>query len=212
MALSKADLLPGLDVYRFRDLIIEKACDELEEFRKVISEIVVGSEALSIGEDCMLLSSAKFEPNAIETDKRIGVETMLPLAAMLPFERHVKWAETQKLPAKVAENLLLGVGSIAAALGKRVDATWGALDGGKRAAVVEKLATPTFMAVTDRRVVLASPRALLSQGIVDDSISLETVEFVRSPAKHLEAVRDAITVTTEQQDFHWLFPSSADTE
>lgn len=116
VALSKADLLPDVDVYTFRDLIVEKACDELDEFRNVIEGIVEGNEALSIGEDFMLLSSAKFEPGKIELDERIGVELMLPISAILPFERHVKWAEAKQLPGKVAENLLRGAGLLAAAL------------------------------------------------------------------------------------------------
>lgn len=120
LALSKADLLPELDVFGFRDLIIGKTCDELDELRKVIAGIVDGSEALSIGEDFVLLSSAKFEPGKIEVDEQIGVDLLLPLTSILPFERHVHWADSKQLPAKVAENLLRGAGVVAAALaGKR---------------------------------------------------------------------------------------------
>lgn len=121
LALSKADLLPDVDVYNFRDLVIAKASDELEEFRSAIAGILEGSEALAIGEDFMLLSSAKFEPGKIEVNQRIGVELLLPVAAILPFERHVRWADTKQLPAKVAENLLQGAGALAAALvGKKI--------------------------------------------------------------------------------------------
>ena len=62
------------------------------------------------------LSSAKFEPNKIEVTERIGLDLILPLAAMLPFERHIRWAERKQVPAKVAEELLDGVGALAAAL------------------------------------------------------------------------------------------------
>ena len=64
----------------------------------------------------MRLSSAKFEPNRIEVTERIGLDLILPLAAMLPFERHIRWAERKQLPAKVAEELLDGAGALAAAL------------------------------------------------------------------------------------------------
>lgn len=116
IALSKADLLPEMDVFSFRDLIVEKACDELDQLRQVLASLIQGSDALSIGEDFLLLSSAKFEPGKIELDKRIGVPLMLPLAAILPFERHVKWADAKQLPATVASNLLRGAVVFAAAM------------------------------------------------------------------------------------------------
>lgn len=120
ITLSKADLLPDMDVFNFRDLIVEKACDELDQLRQVLASFILGSDALSIGEDFLLLSSAKFEPGKIELDKRVGVPLMLPLAAILPFERHVKWTKAKQLPAKVASNLLRGAGAFAAAmLGKK---------------------------------------------------------------------------------------------
>jgi hypothetical protein len=116
LALSKADLLPATTVFSFRDLLIEKAADDLHELRKVLAGIVEDSDALSVGEDFLLLSSAKFEPGKIEVKKRVGLDLVLPLAAILPFERHVKWAQRKQLPAKVAENLLSGAGLLAAAL------------------------------------------------------------------------------------------------
>ena len=51
----------------------------------------------------MLLSSAKFEPNRIEVTERIGLDLVLPLAAMLPFERHIRWVEQKQIRAKVVE-------------------------------------------------------------------------------------------------------------
>ena len=116
LALSKADLLPELDVFGFRDLVISKASDDLDELRKVLEGLVDSPDALAVGEDFVRLSSAKFEPNRIEVTERIGLDLVLPLAAMLPFERHIKWAEQKQIPAKVAEELLDGAGALAAAL------------------------------------------------------------------------------------------------
>ncbi|MGD7003338.1 TRAFAC clade GTPase domain-containing protein [Corynebacterium halotolerans] len=113
IALSKADLIPEMDVINFRDLLIRKVAGEIGSLREVLGEFVVGDEALSVGEDFMLLSSAKFEPGKIAVDERIGVNLILPLAAMLPFERHVKWARAKQLPGKVAE-ALLGAGAFSA--------------------------------------------------------------------------------------------------
>lgn len=120
LALSKADLLPEFDVFRFRDLLISKAADDLAEFRKVLEGIVASPDALSVGEDFVLLSSAKFEPGRIEVTERVGLDLLLPLAAVLPLERHIKWIETKQLPAKVAADLLDGVGELAVTLLSRV--------------------------------------------------------------------------------------------
>ncbi|GAA1034832.1 ATP-binding protein [Virgisporangium ochraceum] len=121
MALSKSDLLPAMTVYTFRDLLVEKACDDIDELRKVLAGLVEASDALSVGEDFVLLSSAKFEANRITVTERVGLELLLPLAAMLPFERHVRWAQAKQIPGKVAENLLSGAGALAIALiGRKV--------------------------------------------------------------------------------------------
>jgi hypothetical protein len=116
MALSKSDLLPNLDVFSFRDLLIEKAGDDISYLREVLAGLVEGSDALSVGEDFVLLSSAKFGADKIEVTERVGLELILPLAAVLPFERHVRWAQAKQLPGKVAENLLRGAGALAAVL------------------------------------------------------------------------------------------------
>lgn len=116
LALSKADLLPDTDVFGFRDLLIMRAADDLNELRKVLERFVDSPDALSVGEDYLLLSSAKFEPNKIEVTERIGLDLLLPIAAMLPLERHAQWAERKQVGAKVLENLLGGVGTIAEAL------------------------------------------------------------------------------------------------
>ncbi|MGK5113800.1 MULTISPECIES: TRAFAC clade GTPase domain-containing protein [unclassified Geodermatophilus] len=116
MGLSKSDLLPDLDVFAFRDLLIEKAWDDMDELRKVLAGLVEAGDALSVGEDFLLLSSAKFDADRIEVTERVGLEMILPLAAMLPFERHVRWAQAKQIPGKVIESLLRGAGPLAAAL------------------------------------------------------------------------------------------------
>lgn len=112
LALSKADLLPDLDVIGFRDLVVEKAAGEIDHLRSVIAGLVEDSDALSVGEDFLLLSSARFEAGRIEVGERVGLDLVLPLAAMLPLERHARWVARQNVQSKVAENLLQGVGPI----------------------------------------------------------------------------------------------------
>jgi Double-GTPase 2 len=116
LALSKADLLPEVEVFGFRDLVIGKAADDLHQLREVLMDFVESPNALAVGEDFLRLSSAKFEPNRIEVTERIGLDLVLPLAAMLPFQRHIKWIERQVAVGKVAEALLGGVSALAAAL------------------------------------------------------------------------------------------------
>lgn len=106
MALSKADLLPEMDVIDFRDLLVEKAGTELNNLQGVIATFVEAPEALSVGDDFVLLSSAQFEPEKIEITKRVGLDLILPIAAMLPFSRYVGWAQAMRKGADVAEHLV----------------------------------------------------------------------------------------------------------
>lgn len=115
-ALSKADLLTDYNVFTFRDLLISKVAGEIAELRGMLSGLVEAKEALSVGEDYVLLSSAKFEPGKIEVTQRVGLDLVLPLASMLPFERHVRWAKAKKMGGKVAAELLSGVGELASVI------------------------------------------------------------------------------------------------
>jgi hypothetical protein len=115
IALSKADLFPDWDVHSFRDLVIWKAGDHIEHLRTTLQEFVVTPEALSMGEDFMLLSSAKFElssagPEPVEIDvtKRVGIDLILPVASMLPLEHLVRWQEKLEIPMKVLDTLADG--------------------------------------------------------------------------------------------------------
>ena len=68
IALSKADLFPDWDVYSFRDLVIWNAAEHIEHLRATLQEFVVTPEALSMGDDFMLLSSAKFELSSADAE------------------------------------------------------------------------------------------------------------------------------------------------
>ncbi|ORL10317.1 TRAFAC clade GTPase domain-containing protein [Prescottella equi] len=123
LSLSKADLFPDWDVNTFRDLVILKAAGDIEQLHSTIAGMIVTSDALSIGEDFMLLSSAKFElkadsaePVEIDLKQRIGLDLVLPIASLLPLERRVLWEKKMELPWKVADKLADGADVIAAAL------------------------------------------------------------------------------------------------
>lgn len=105
-ALSKADLLPDADVVWFRDLLIQKVGSEIARLQMELKSFVDAPEAFSLGEDFVLLSSAKFEPGRIEVSQQIGVKLIIPIAAVLPFTRHVRWAQSLEKGSKVAKELL----------------------------------------------------------------------------------------------------------
>lgn len=106
-ALSKADLLPQLDVHQFRQLLLSNASSELTDLRETIESFIQAREALSVGEDFLLLSASQ---------QQRGVEILLPLAAMLPFERHAKWAKRLNLPGALSSVLIQGASMAALAL------------------------------------------------------------------------------------------------
>ncbi|WP_438354653.1 TRAFAC clade GTPase domain-containing protein [Microbacterium sp. CJ88] len=106
VALSKADLHPGIDVNGFQDLIIQKAASDLVALHDTVKGFVQQPQALSLGEDFLLLSSARFEPGKIEVTKRVGLDLILPIATILPFERAAQWADKLNLPLKMLGGLL----------------------------------------------------------------------------------------------------------
>jgi hypothetical protein len=116
LALSKADLHPELNAEGFQDLIVEKAADDVSALRDTLKTFVQVPEALSLGEDFMLLSSAKFEPNKIEVTERVGLDLILPVATMLPFERLAQWAGRFDIPLKILGRLVDHADELAALL------------------------------------------------------------------------------------------------
>jgi len=115
IALSKADLFPDWDVHTFRDLLLWKAAGHIERLRATLQGFVTTPEALSMGEDFMLLSSAKFElssasrePVEIDVTKRLGVDLILPVAALLPLEHLVQWHEKLEIPMNALDALAEG--------------------------------------------------------------------------------------------------------
>ncbi|MCC5948220.1 MAG: hypothetical protein JJT89_07160 [Nitriliruptoraceae bacterium] len=123
LALSKADLFPDWDVYAFRDLVIGQAAEHIDELRATIQDLVEAPDALSVGEDFLLLSSARFElssadatPVTIDVTRRVGLDLILPVASLLPLERRVQWNERLEIPRKVLDTLAVGADALALVL------------------------------------------------------------------------------------------------
>lgn len=117
ISLSKADLHPDLDVQAFKELVVEKAGADIVQLREVLAEVVESGSALSVGEDFLRFSSARFGPDKIEVTRRVGLDLILPIAAILPFERHVRWAKAGTASRKVAAQLLGRAELVAVAAG-----------------------------------------------------------------------------------------------
>ena len=158
LALSKADLFPDWDVYAFRDLVIGKAAGDIDRLRETIEEFVDTPQALSVGEDFMLLSSARFEltPTGselgeIDVTQRVGLDLIMPVASLLPLERRVLWNERLEIPRKVLDAMADGAEDIAAALkgplGIGLVKVLSKLPKGGR--VASAAAVPVFLAAAD---------------------------------------------------------------
>lgn len=157
IALSKADLFPDWDVHSFRDLVIWKANEHIEHLRETLQGFVVTPDAFSMGEDFMLLSSAKFElssagpePVAIDVTKRVGINLILPVASLLPLERRVQWQEKIKIPMKVLDSLADGAETLATVLTGRTGVGVAAVVAKlpKVGPLASKVAIPALIAAT----------------------------------------------------------------
>ena len=64
----------------------------------------------------MCSSDLRFDAEAIRVSDRVSVDLIHPMAAILPLERHARWAALKDLPGKLADGLLGSVDGLAAAL------------------------------------------------------------------------------------------------
>jgi energy-coupling factor transporter ATP-binding protein EcfA2 len=94
ICLSKADLMPDEDVYKFRDRVIKIAKDELDELKETIKEILTGDGYQSIGESFLLLSSAEFDVatgKVKESSHSLGIDLIPPISISLPIQKALSW-------------------------------------------------------------------------------------------------------------------------
>lgn len=123
LALSKADLFPDWNVETFRDLVIGYAAEHLEALGDVLRSFATAPEVFSIGEDFLLLSSAKFAlstaadgTDSIDVTKRVGLELLLPIASMFPLERRAEFERRMQIPRKVLDGFADGFAAISTVL------------------------------------------------------------------------------------------------
>lgn len=104
-ALSKADVLPELDASELQKLVQLHAAHEVNQLREMLRRVVLDKSAMSVGEDFVRLSSAKFAPGVIEVEQRIGIELILPIASVFPLGRFLRWAEARKMRGKLVKEI-----------------------------------------------------------------------------------------------------------
>ena len=95
-------------------------------------------------------------------------------------------------------------------LASAIDTSWNSLTPGMFGSAIEKIDSSTFVAVTDCRILSATPKSLLSLGELKPAIPLSEVKYVRSRKDQRRAVRPTISIITEHGDVQWMFPASAD--
>ncbi|WP_208799423.1 hypothetical protein [Microbispora triticiradicis] len=80
----------------------------------------------------------------------------------------------------------------------------------KLAAVMDKAAAKTLVAVTDRRVITAKTTAFLEQGEISQAIPIDRVRYVRAATTQDESGRLAIDLITRDENIRWLFHAEID--
>jgi hypothetical protein len=95
ICLSKSDLFPERDVHWFKDTVIQHASESLIALRKTLAEMIeTGSEKyFSLGQDFLLLSSAKISPQGkiLNAKQQTGLDLIMPLSVILPIQRASRW-------------------------------------------------------------------------------------------------------------------------
>jgi hypothetical protein len=98
ICLSKADLFPGKDVEWFRKEVLKSVADEIAALSEEIKSMVKKPEYVSIGNDFLLLSSSKFDPETgrvVDPSQTVGVDLISPLSIMVPLYYARKWAKIE---------------------------------------------------------------------------------------------------------------------
>ena len=98
ICLSKSDLMPDEDVYKFRNRVIKSVGDELDELKEVIEEMIEGDSYKSIGEAFLLLSSAEIDPSTGKVknaSRAIGLDLIPPISIFLPIQNAANWEKTK---------------------------------------------------------------------------------------------------------------------
>lgn len=81
---------------------------------------------------------------------------------------------------------------------------------GKLAAVRDKAPAKTLVAVTDRRIIMATTNTFLERGEIRQEIPLSQVRYVRALISQDKSSRPAIDLITRDENIRWLFQVDID--
>lgn len=79
------------------------------------------------------------------------------------------------------------------------------------AAAMDKSTGRALVAITDRRIVLASTNTFLEQAGIDRDIPIDQVRYVRAPAAPDSGPRRVIDLITRDENIRWVFHPDVDT-
>jgi hypothetical protein len=81
---------------------------------------------------------------------------------------------------------------------------------GMLAAAMDKTADRTLVAVTDRRIILATTNTFLEQAEIHQDIPIDQVRYVRAPTAPDSGSRLVIDLITRDENIRWLFHADVD--
>ncbi|WP_075725926.1 TRAFAC clade GTPase domain-containing protein [Corynebacterium aquilae] len=93
ITLTKADLLPEMTATNLRDMVTLHAHESLGSLKTTLKSLVSEPDFLSIGEQFLITSSAKFTPETIDVEQHKGLEVLIPLACMGVLEAQRRWED-----------------------------------------------------------------------------------------------------------------------
>lgn len=89
---------------------------------------------------------------------------------------------------------------------KRVDAVWDSAESGALASVIDKTTLAKCVMFTDRRIIVVSPHDFLNRGVIETSVPIKDIRYVRTPDVSDCQVRKTIDIVTERHNLRWMFP------
>lgn len=89
---------------------------------------------------------------------------------------------------------------------KRVDAVWDSAESGALASVIDKTTLARCIMCTDRRIIVVSPHDFLNRGVIETSVPVKDIRYVRTPDVNDYKVRKTIDIVTEHHNLRWMFP------
>lgn len=98
------------------------------------------------------------------------------------------------------------------ALTVQVDNPWDTLPLGNTGQWLGIANPSTFIAVTDCRIITASPRKFLRLGESEAQFSLGEILGIRRRQNHSDNPRSTISIVTAEEEIYWLFPEAANDE